>query len=130
METPDLVIGANYQHRFEKRITNKQAPGDFYVVHSTLGPMIAGHGFVKPFTKFSEADTVHSWHPYAAVAPGGPDDCCQSSGSSTLANACGRTPNPLANAGGRHQRAFTFKDYMRWRETPSTPGTPFDIKMD
>ncbi|KAH7710715.1 Zinc knuckle family protein [Aphelenchoides avenae] len=138
METPDLVIGANYQHRFEKRITNKRAVGDFYVVHSTLGPMIAGHGFVEPFSRFPDPDNVHSVHfasnnegsPTLPSPPGGPDDCCQSSGSSTLANAGGLTPNPLANAGGRHQPAFTFKDYLRWRETPSTPGTPLDITKD
>ncbi|KAH7691451.1 Zinc knuckle family protein, partial [Aphelenchoides avenae] len=131
METPDLVIGANYQHRFEKRITNKRAPGDFYVVHSSLGTMIAGHGFVKPFSKFSEADNEHHVHFSSdqkgtrtlSSSSGGPD-AGQSSGLSALATAGDLSHDTLATAGGRRQHPITFKDYMLWRETP------YDAKKD
>ncbi|KAH7705699.1 Zinc knuckle family protein [Aphelenchoides avenae] len=115
MEQPDLLIGVNYHHLFQKSKPTKldflSSSDRFSIVKTNIGCMLVGEGYVKPFLNRTTAT------PSGVLSPpaGGPDAMKPSGHCSvaTAANEAAASRVSYINSSGTERIVYDEVPYIR-----------------
>ncbi|KAH7693986.1 Zinc knuckle family protein [Aphelenchoides avenae] len=115
MEQPDLLIGVNYHHLFQKskptKLDGLSSSDRFSIVKTNIGCMLVGEGYVKPFLNRTTAT------PSGVLSPpaGGPDAMKPSGHCSvaTAANEAAASRVSYINSSGTERIVYDEVPYIR-----------------